>query len=178
MLAVHAGPACSSNAEHARCPLPLATLLQRCQSVTAARISASRLLYQAGVKACTLSPWRWARNTNSSELDERHDASHVTSWTSAHRNLNWGPDVYGEVLTAAGITKSAPFPDRPQTVSTQRASARRFRPSSYPGGLSSGPAARGPKGMESTRCCPGFSASTGEGSRTPRLCGIDARGLP
>jgi len=26
------------------------------------------------VKACTLSPWRWARNTNSSELDERHDA--------------------------------------------------------------------------------------------------------
>jgi hypothetical protein len=87
------------------------------QLVTALLISARRCtLYQAGVTACTLAPWRWARNSSSSELDERHDASHATSCTSAHRNAKRGPDVYGEVPTPTGITKVPPFPDTPKLV--------------------------------------------------------------
>jgi len=147
--------------------LPLVKALQQCQSVTAARISASRCgRYQLGVKPCTSSPWSWAKVTSTMGSEEHHDASHTTSSTSAHRNLKRREYWSGKVPTAAGLTISAPSQTAPAGPAPG-ASNRRLRRCSYAPALSRSQAATGRRHDVNKVLPRVLSASTGGGITNP-----------
>jgi hypothetical protein len=149
--------------------LPLVKALQQCQSVTAARISASRCgLYQLGVKPCTSSPWSWAKVTSAMGSEEHHDASHTTSSTSAHRNLKRREYWSGKVPAAAGLTISAPSQTAPAGPAAG-ASNRRLRRCSYAPALSRSQAATGRRHDVNKVLPRVLSASTGGRDHEPRV---------